>query len=537
MKLFLLSVIIIPSYFAQSPKADFQIHNCSPIKGDYLWASQTEVSNFFYLEFLSYLQHTNDVEKLKIMTPDTTVWRMPAGFSEKYVEYYFRHPAYRNYPMVGVTKIQAEAYCEWLEERLNELYSKDPKHPVQKIDVRLPNEEEWELAARGGNPQAIFPWKGDEMRSSDKKVKGAILANYTRGNGDYLGIAGNLNDGSDITAPVRSYWPNAFGLYNMSGNVAEMLQEEGRTKGGSWASRAPYLEIDGKDEFSGFTNPSPKIGFRYFIEVIDFKSTKPSDDEELTAKKIESLLHFSDENSEVYLSQTEITNELYSLFASDQQGNTSHASKNELWLNELAYSGRLVNDYTNLPFYKDYPVVNITKEDAIAFCDWLTKKLNELPNSKYKGSTFRLPNEKEWMMAAKGNHDVVTFPWGGPYLLNKEGDYLCNYNPVKDRWILDADSTHYLIPGLSKTEIQEAGQMDGYLITCPVESYNPNSAGLFCMSGNVAEMISDKNITKGGSWGSLQNTISIESSEPYTGASPYVGFRILIEKPINTVAR
>lgn len=536
MKLFLLSLIIIPSYFAQSPKADFQIHNCSPIKGDYLWASQTEVSNFFYLEFLSYLQRTNDVEKLKIMTPDTTVWRIPSGFSEQYVEYYFRHPAYRSYPVVGVTKVQAEAYCEWLEERLNELYSKDPKHPVQKVDVRLPNEEEWELAARGGNPQAIFPWKGDEMRSSDKKAKGAILANYTRSASDYLNYTGAINENVDITAPITSYWPNAFGLYNMSGNVAEMLQEEGRTKGGSWASRAPYIEIDGEDEYAGFTKPSPKIGFRYFIEVIDFKPTKDCTNEVINTKKLESLLHFTDENSTICLSQTEVSNELYALFVAERK-NASHAPNNNLWLDHITYSRRLVNDYTTLPLYNDYPVVNITKEDAVAFCDWLTKKFAKLPNSIYYGSTFRLPNENEWMIAAKGGHAISHFPWGGPYILNKEGDYLCNYNPVKDRWILDSDSSHYLISGLSKTEIQEAGQMDGYLITCPVESYNSNSAGLFCMSGNVAEMVSDKNITKGGSWGSLQNAISIESSEPYTGASPYVGFRILLEKPINTVAR
>lgn len=536
MKILLLSLIIIPNYFAQSPKANFHIHNCSPIKGDFLWAAQTEVSNFHYIEYLSYLRQNNELDKLKAMTPDTTVWRMPSGFSEKFVEYYFRHPAYRDFPVVGITQLQAEAYCEWLEERLNESYAKNLKHPVQKVDVRLPTEEEWKLAARGGDPQAIFPWKSDDMRSTDKKIKGAIQANYTRGNEYNLDYSSCLNINADITAPVKSYWPNAFGLYNMSGNVAEMLQEKGRTQGGSWASRAPYLEIDANDEYAGFTNPSPEIGFRYFIEVIDFKPTKQNSNEELTAKKIEQLLNLSDENSAVRMSQTEISNELYSLFVADIS-NKSHACKNELWLNHLAYSRRLVNDYTTLPLYKDYPVVNITKEDAEAFCTWLTEKLNQLPDSKYKGFTFRLPTENEWITAAQGKLELNSLTLGDPFVLTFKGEYYCNYNPVKDRWILDSDSTHFLIPGLSISEIQEAGQMDGYLFTAPIKSFNADSNGLYCMLGNVAEMVSDKNIVKGGSWGSLPNTINFITCEEYQGPSPYVGFRIVLEKPINTVVR
>ena len=59
------------------------------------------------------------------------------------------------------------------------------------------------------------------QRQENQEFQGAIRANFVRGRGDYMGVAGALNDGADVTAPVESYWPNDYGLYNMSGNVAE----------------------------------------------------------------------------------------------------------------------------------------------------------------------------------------------------------------------------------------------------------------------------------------------------------------------------
>ena len=50
-----------------------------------------------------------------------------------------------------------------------------------------------------------------------------MLANFVRGRGDYMGVSGHLNDNADITAPVFSYWPNDYGLYNMAGNVSEWV--------------------------------------------------------------------------------------------------------------------------------------------------------------------------------------------------------------------------------------------------------------------------------------------------------------------------
>ena len=62
-------------------------------------------------------------------------------------------------------------------------------------------------------------------RNASSKNQGEIMANFKRGRGDNMGVAGSLNDNADITAPVKSYWPNDYGLYNMAGNVSEWVMD------------------------------------------------------------------------------------------------------------------------------------------------------------------------------------------------------------------------------------------------------------------------------------------------------------------------
>ena len=131
---------------------------------------------------------------------------------------YFSHPAYQDYPVVGVSWTQAVAFCNWRTNFKNS-YQRDKGEPnVSRF--RLPNEAEWEYAALGlselRNYNAIrgrkkYPWSGQYTRSGKRQTKGEQLANFKQGKGDYGGIAGWSDDGADITAEVKSYQPNDYG--------------------------------------------------------------------------------------------------------------------------------------------------------------------------------------------------------------------------------------------------------------------------------------------------------------------------------------
>jgi gliding motility-associated lipoprotein GldJ len=285
--------------------------NTTPVKQQVrsFYMDEVEVTNseyMFYLEWMGKVFPKKDPQYQNICesaVPDTLVWRDVLGFNEILTENYLRHPAYANYPVVGVSWIQANQYCKWRGDRVNEkiLRDKGVLQPLFKLDsveikgqnnfntqaylanpnklfggdstiykkglplkakrkkgearpergsftgrhvtvsdgilttkFRLPTEVEWEYAAKAivedreynnVRGRKKYAWNGKYTRNKSKKTKGDQLANFKQGKGDYSGVPGWSNDGADITIEVKSYDPNAFGLYDMSGNVAEWVSD------------------------------------------------------------------------------------------------------------------------------------------------------------------------------------------------------------------------------------------------------------------------------------------------------------------------
>ncbi len=292
------------------------------------YMDEAEVSNQDYREYTHWLSrvYPGDREKIQAALPDTMVWRSELAYNEPYVNNYFRHPAYSDYPVVGVTWEQAEAYCAWRTDRVNEqilvdkgiiqhdntqsgqnvfttdtylagLYQgTDGEEPIENADgttrrlkwedgialpsYRLPTEAEWEYAALGlvGNTmqeriveRRVYPWNGDGLRTDDSKFYGSFVANFKRGRGDYMGVAGSLNDGADLPAPVGSYWPNDYGLYNMGGNVSEWVLDVYRPL--SFEDVADYNPFRGnifmnkKRDADGFLAEKDSLGRMVYVEV------------------------------------------------------------------------------------------------------------------------------------------------------------------------------------------------------------------------------------------------------------------------------
>jgi len=143
--------------------------------------------------------------------PDTLVWIRDFTFSynEPWATRYFWHPGFDDYPVVGVAWKQAKAFCHWRTKLHNDFQTSRRQATLQ--DYRLPTEVEWEYAARGDRQSSMYPWGGYYVREQN----GDFLANFKPLRGNYVA------DGGMATMKVGSYNPNDFGLYDMSGNVAE----------------------------------------------------------------------------------------------------------------------------------------------------------------------------------------------------------------------------------------------------------------------------------------------------------------------------
>lgn len=175
--------------------------------------------NFVYVARISGKTQKEDkyISQSVNVYPNTTVWSsdFPNSQVEILVEDYFTNPAFNDYPVVGVTWQQAQAYTAW--RSMNPGYKKGKKTKYSlgyKLPLSLPSEAQWVYAAKGEDRVELIA-AGDSAAIAPRDKKTGLAANFKQSEGEYN------EDGSSYTVHVMSYAPNEFGLYNMVGNVAE----------------------------------------------------------------------------------------------------------------------------------------------------------------------------------------------------------------------------------------------------------------------------------------------------------------------------
>jgi formylglycine-generating enzyme required for sulfatase activity len=244
---------------------------------DSLYAGRYEVSNKEYNIFLKEIAK-KDSALFWSYRSDSAQWNGVLRPCEPPTSLrYHSHPAFANYPVVNITYESAGEYCRWLTE----IYNNDAGRKFRKVIFTLPIDKEWTSAAQGGRANSIYPWSnyylvnkkgfymcnfkpvGDPYFVRDS-LGDPIIINYT-GDND-LHAAEFPPDKFFYTMKVNSFTPNDLGIFNTSGNAAEMILTPGYAMGGSWNSYGGEISTTSIKQYK---YPSPEVGFRVFMKIIE----------------------------------------------------------------------------------------------------------------------------------------------------------------------------------------------------------------------------------------------------------------------------
>ena len=230
-------VVKAPKGFVFIPLASTNINGKARIIQPF-FMSETEVTNGQYQEFLGELKKQGKLKEFATAKPDNALWgQFDAEALSGYMNEYDHKP---DYPVVNISTAGAELYCKWLSS----------KYPGYDVEFRLPTYVEWEYAARGGYYDKPFPWGGECLKNQN-----GYLAQFRALGSVYGPVA------------VKTFHPNDFALYDMTGNVSEMVSDTNVVRGGSWNNSGDEIRITRCGKYS----VSPMVGFRPVISYIPNK--------------------------------------------------------------------------------------------------------------------------------------------------------------------------------------------------------------------------------------------------------------------------
>lgn len=221
---------------------------------DTLFVDETEITNLSWREFENWTAEVygkNSNEHLA-MLPDTMIWQQKISYTEPSMEYYYWHPAFNNYPILGLSYEQTKTFCIWRTKRVIQILISKKDFSNLNFLYRLPTKVEWEFLAI----TSLDVFKNNGFNNKGCKQLNCELIPYKT---NHVCKEKQCHSCNWTVTNVKSYSKNQFGIYNMIGNVAEMVNEKGICKGGSWKDSLENCRI-GKD--TPYQKPTAWLGFR-----------------------------------------------------------------------------------------------------------------------------------------------------------------------------------------------------------------------------------------------------------------------------------
>lgn len=229
------------------------------------YMSTYEISNEQYKVFLDEMKASGQyTDELMI---DTAGWQniVEYAYNMPYVQFYHSHEAYKNYPVVNISHKAAQEYCKWLTKKVNA----DSNDPAWQYEFVLPGRDLWLAAAQAGDSLAVYSWGNTPIINEN----GYAMCNFREIGDEYihcdpgtraLSVITPKETEFSITSPINSYEANIYGVFNLNGNVAEMIAEEGIAVGGSWNCTGYDVR---NTSMMQYKKSSPYVGFRPILIV------------------------------------------------------------------------------------------------------------------------------------------------------------------------------------------------------------------------------------------------------------------------------